>query len=276
MDYYKLPELSPEEKKMPLAKYYTDYPLYCPPPLQQQLLDAGPMDPADALPVENFLDLLSPTGYRKVQFGYCMLPDGAAYYSEYTVIPNIPGDMKRWFMNFINHRSRSMVPGQGNLRYKLWCPVDHWDRAPVDGVDPKNGMYTIGALDQGETNPWDHIKEFVHRVDLSEFGMTEEREEALRAAGCRWSSGWEDFDGPGHHMWVHIDRPNPLGGIEMLGIEWLGYYPKNGKIIRDETTPVSEELAKKILIHNVIEHLHLPQILPDLYAEYKEQPIDAD
>jgi len=64
--------LSPEEEKLPLAKYY-DLPLYGPGPLQQQLIDAGSIDPKLAIKAEDFLDLLQPTGYQKAEYGYCMM-----------------------------------------------------------------------------------------------------------------------------------------------------------------------------------------------------------
>lgn len=274
---YELPGLSDGEKKMPLAKYYEDYPLYCVPPLQQQLLDNGPIDSKDALAVENWLDLLTEPGvYRDTNFGYCMMPDGSGLYMEYTVIPEIPGPMKRWYMNFINHKSKSQPEGTGNIRYKLWNPIDHWDRDFVDPDHPEKGTYTIGALDQGRTKPWEHGKEFVHRIDLQECGFPKEEQNRLEAMGCRISAGWEDFDEPGHHMWLHIDRPCPFGGIEMIGVEWIGWYVKDGKLIRDPETYCSEQYLKDVLIHNIVEHLHLPQFLPAMYEEYKDQSIDAD
>jgi len=278
MVFYQLPELSEEEKKLPLARFYEDYPLYKLPPLQQQIIDAGPMDPNDALPVQNWLELLTEPGvYRKVNFGYCMMPDGSGFYIEYTRVPNMDPKMKRWYMNFINYRSKNMPKDQGNLRYKLWMPMDHWDRGPADGVDPKNGTYTIGSLDQGKTKRWEHAKEFVHRIDLQASGADATEIKRLEDMGCRISAGWEDFENePGHHMWLHIDRPCPFGGTEMIGCEWLGYYIKDGIIIRDEETPVTETMLKEILIHNAVEHMHLPRILPDLYEAYHDQPIDAD
>ena len=46
--------------------------------------------------------------------------------------------------------------------------------------------------------------------------------------------------------------------------------------MRDEETPVSEEYLRKIVIHNVIESQRLEVLLPELYAEYKDQPLDCD
>lgn len=84
MPHIRVPELSEAEKALPYAKFYTDYPLYPPNPLQQQILDAGPMRVEDAIPIEHWLDWLSVKGYPKVVYGYTMMPDGCGFYIEYS------------------------------------------------------------------------------------------------------------------------------------------------------------------------------------------------
>lgn len=275
MSYYTMPELSPEEKNMPLAAYFTKYPLCVPPPMQRMLLDCPPMDPADAVPAGRWLDILIPDKYRKVEFGYCMMPDGSGYYAEYYVTPDsMTSDMRRWFGQWVNHRSKSMVCGQGNLRYKLWNPIDHWDHKFVNGIDDKDGVWSMESLDLGQgSRPASAIS---HRIDLGEYGLTRERQSALESTGCRMSAVWEEFEGPGHHLVLRFSRPCPFGGTEHLNHEWIGYYAKDGKIIRDVETPVDEAYLKNVLTHNTVEHLHLPKFLPELYAEYHTKPVDAD
>lgn len=87
---YRVPELLPEEKNFPLAKFYTDYPLVKPGPLQQQVLDAGPMPVSEAIPVEHWLDLLDPKKTRNIVYGYTMMPDGSGFTSS-TPEPPPPG-----------------------------------------------------------------------------------------------------------------------------------------------------------------------------------------
>jgi len=274
----KLPQLSPEEKAMPLAKYYYDYPLYPPDPRLQQILDAGPMDVKDALPVENWLDLLQIHGYRDVMYGYCMLPDNVGFYIEYSVTPPTwNGKWRRWYGNFYNHYSKSMIPGQGNLRYKIWNPVDHWDHKFVNGEDNKDGVWSIETLDLGATgDPSKGMPAVSHNIDLRDYGLSEERYQELLAADCRAEACWEEFDGPGHHLVLRFSRPCPLGGRESINCEWMGYYAKDGMIIRDLDTPVDETYVRNVLIHNTMERAHLLQVLPDLYEEYKDKPLDAD
>ena len=51
---------------------------------------------------------------------------------------------------------------------------------------------------------------------------------------------------------------------------------KETKLVRDEKTYCTEEYLKKVVIHTLVEWEHLYTFLPELYAEYHDQPIDAD
>ena len=103
MPHIRVPELSEAEKALPYAKFYTDYPLYPPNPLQQQILDAGPMRVEDAIPIEHWLDWLSVKGYPKVVYGYTMMPDGCGFYIEYsTTAPTWKGAWRRWYGKWYN------------------------------------------------------------------------------------------------------------------------------------------------------------------------------
>ena len=275
---YKVPELTSEEKKLPCARFYEDYPLYKPSPLQQQILDAGPMDPKYAIKAENWLDLLQVKGYRDVIYGYCMMDDGSGFYIEYSVTPPTwRPEWRRWFSKWVNTKSPGMVPGQGSLRYKIWNPVDHWDHRFVNGVDDKDGIWSMETLDLGASgDPSSGIGAVSHNIDLREYGRTEEKQKELEAHGCRASACYEEFEGPGHHLVLRFSRPCPQGGTENINCEWIGWYPKDGKIVRDPDTPCSEEYLKNVLIHNSVERVHLVQVLPDLYEAYHDKPLDAD
>jgi hypothetical protein len=111
-----------------------------------------------------------------------------------------------------------------------------------------------------------------------EYGLTQERLDELKAAGClvTGKGSFETFDEPGTHLCLAYSRPCPLGGVETRSREWIGWRPVNGKLVRDERTKCSLDYLKKVVIHTLIEWEHLNTFLPDLYAEYKEQPIDAD
>ena len=278
MSDYRLPELSPAEKRMPAARFITGYPLCPPNPLLQQILDAGPMEVKDAIPAENWLDLLQIHGYRDIVYGYTMMPDGSGVYIEYSVSPvTWQGKWRRWYGTWYNRYSKSMVPGEGNLRYKIWNPLDHWDHKFVNGENDRDGVWSVETLDLGAGgNPSKGIPAVSHSIDLREYGLSEERYQELLAADCRAEACWEEFEGPGHHLVLRFSRPCPLGGRESINCEWIGYYAKDGRILRDEETPVDETYLKNVLTHNTIERAHLYQVLPDLYEAYKDLPMDAD
>ena len=53
----------------------------------------------------------------------------------------------------------------------------------------------------------------------------------------------------------------------------MGYWAKDGKIIRDPDTPVDETYVRNVIIHNTIERAHLLQVLPDLYEAFHDMPL---
>ncbi len=276
---YKIPELTPEEAKLPIAKYYTDYPLHYPNPLYSQLLDQGAMDPKDAIPVENWLDLLTVDKYFKVEYGYCMMPEGYGYIANYSVLPgNITPEMRMWYVRWLNIHSKNLPEGVGNIRYKIWNQLDHIDHGLVNG-DIKQGIYTLERLDMGRLEDAVAIQSVRHDFDVRDYGFPEEKYEELKKAGVAITSCWESFDCPGSHLVLSVTRRCPLGGTETCSREWIGYKAENGKIVRDYDTPdfmLNEQYLRDIQIHNTVEQQHLATFLPELYAEYKDLPRDAD
>ena len=277
------PELSPEEKALPLAKYY-DLPLYPPGPREQQIIDSCPIDPTLAIKAENFLDLLQPAGYRKVEYGYCMMPDGSGYIATYTVYPNnCTPKMLAWWFHWLNVYAKNMPKDKGNIKYKIWNPADHFDHGYINGKDRTDGIYTVETLDLGQGEEASYT--IRHPFNLRDYGLTEQKERALKEAGCWVDCAYESFHTvseprvqlPGTHLCLTLSRPNPLGGMEKLTREWIGYGVKDGKVFFDESTPASmlcEEYLRKVLIHGTVEAQQLSIFLPELYAEYHDKPDD--
>ncbi len=283
----KRPELTEEEKKLSYYKYY-EMPLYTPGPKEQEILDfACPFDPQYALLPQNWLDLLQPEIYRPMEYGYCMMPDGSGYIASYTTYPgNVEPKMMGWWFRWLNIPSKSMPKGHGNLKYKIWCPVDHFDHGFLNGKDKMDGIYTVETLDLGGGD--EPVYTIRHAVDLRKAGLTKEREEELAACGCWVDAAWESFHTcdeshtrlPGTHLCLTITRKNPFGGSEKISREWIGYgIDEDGRVFFDETTPkwmLCEEYLRKVLIHNTVEAQQLALFLPKLYKQYHELPDDAD
>jgi len=276
------PGLLPEEEKMSLAKYY-DMPLHTPGPLQLQIINACPMDPADAIKVEDFLDLLHPADYFDVELGCCLMPDGSGYIAAYTIYPYCTTQMLGWWFRWLNVHSRGMPKGH-NLKYKIWNPVDHIDHGFLNGKDKSGGVYQVEALDMGGGD--DAFYSIRHPFELKDYGLTQKRETELLEAGSWIDCAVEKFYTvddkheplPGTHLTLTQSRFRALGGMEKRTREWIGYGVKDGTIYFDETTPsymLSLDYMKNVLIHNTIEAQRLDTILPELYREYKDKP-DAE
>jgi hypothetical protein len=280
----KRPELLPEEKLLPLAKYY-DLPLVEPGPREMQIINAGQIDPKKAIKAENFLDLLQPEGYQDVEYGYCMMPDGTGYLAVYTVYPNCTPQMLAWWFRWLNVYSKGMPKDKGNLKYKIWNPLDHWDHGFINNKDKADGIYTVETLDLGAGE--DPVYTIRHAVNLKEYGLTDEKDAQMKAAGCWVDSAYESFhtvdpshtQTPGTHLCLTLSRKSPLGIMEKCTREWIGWGVKDGKVVRDETTPASmlcEEYLKKVIIHSTVEAQQLSKFLPELYAQYKDKADDED
>jgi hypothetical protein len=289
MIFKKGPELSPEEKKLPLAKYY-DLPLTPLGPLFQQIIDFGcPLNPDIAIKAENMLDLLKTTGYEKQEFGYCMMKDGTGYMATYTTYPNCTPAVLSWWFRWLNVYPKNMPKGKGNIKYKIWCPPDHYDHAFINGKDSKDGVWTVESFDFGKGGPkYGTIR---HSFSLRDYGLSEQKEKEFKTAGCWIDPAYVTFHTPdlyhepgmshtrvpGTYLSLTLSRMNPLGMMEKISRMWVGYTVKDSKIVRDESTPSSmlnEAFLKQVVTHATVEAQQGIKWLPELYAKYHNLPDD--
>ncbi len=278
MSYQTKQKLNPVEALMPLAKYYNDYPMHDLPQDVKDTIFGHPMDWRDAVPAERFLDWLLPKGeYNDHENGYCMFPDGSGYIATYMPIPE-DVEVKKlfWYLNWLNIHPKSQPAGTGNLRYKIWNPADHWDHYFINWTDKSEGVHTTESLDLGEGDrQYDTIR---HSFNLRDYGLTQERIDELKASGLNVneSSDWESFDEAGCHLTLGQIRPRADGGWERRSVEWIGWRPKDGRIVRDARTKCDEAYLRKVAYHTLLEWYHLMTFINDLYEEYHNLPIDAD
>ncbi len=270
---WKRPELSLQERALPVSKYY-DVPVYLPGPLERMIL-AHPLDPETVTKAENFTDLLKLEGYTGSDYGYCMMPDGSGYLATYTEFHHCTFEMLDWWFNWISQAPAHQPEGTGNLRYKVWFPYGHFDHGLRQSPDGEICVCAQEALDLClDDDPIDRI--YMHDLDPKNFGVSQERLDTLNQAGASYGISYETFEYPGMHLCMHIMRCRPDGVIENIGREWIGYGVQNGKIVQDRRTPVDEAFLKKVVWHCTAEMQRLDQILPAIYQEYKDKPVDAD
>lgn len=288
------PELTEEEKKMPLYKYFTR-PLRWMGPLYSQALDHGPMDPKNAIPTSNpTLHLLPPGEYTEMNLGYCLHPEGGGFVRHYSFYPGAKFDMVKWYYTWCNIPCKSQPANTGNMKYKIWVPEGHYDHAFVNGVDRTEGVFTQENLALGGWKNAPFSQDFIsvrYPLDLEVFGFSKKQQQELIDQGCWLDPSVVKYFDPkdyrekgiwtpilGSSVAITITRPTP-GGVEKLSAEWVGWEVKDGKMVYDESTPwwrVTEISLKVGITHATTEAQHLADILLDLYGEYADKPMDAD
>jgi hypothetical protein len=254
MSYQTLPELTEEEKTMPLARFYYDYPMRDLSEETKAIIFGPPINYSTVVDAQNFTDWLLPCGeYFEHENGYCMFPDGSGYIATYMKFPEGINPKKIfWYLNWMNFHPKSQPEGTGNLRYKIWNPADHFDHYFINWKDKTEGIHTTESLDLGEGDrKYDCIR---HPYNLRDYGLTQEKIDEIEASGVTVSeiADWESFDFEGAHLTLGQIRPCPDGGYERRSAEWIGWRPEKGKIVRVEKTPCSEAYLRKVAYHTLI------------------------
>ncbi len=191
--------------------------------------------------------------------------------------------MLGWWFRWLNVHPKGMPEGKGNIKYKIWCPPDHFDHGFINGRDRTDGIYSVESIDLGQGE--EKVYFLRHPLNPRDYGLTKEREQVLKEADCWIDCSWVSFHSPnpphkaypGTYLWLTLSRYCPQGGMEKLTRLWIGYGVKDGKVYFDKSTPpdmLCEEYMKKFLIHCTVEAQHLSKLLPELYATYHNKPDD--
>ena len=272
--------LSPEERALSYSKYYY-WTLYPREPMQMELI-REPMDPCDVLLPENFNDLYNP-GYLPRECGYCVMPDGTGYASAYVYMPSVTVEMIDWWYvwHFISPPS---VPREhGNLRYKIWCPIEHWDtgfsndesyeKAIDDSVPMRQRRYgsenfIYESLDGGEGD--NRIMFNAKCFDPVDMGLDPEKVNIPENGTMITAmSHMNDMD----MLNIYHVRP-AYNGVEMRIRTYTGVGLRNGKFVRDTAGKIiTPEQVRMGCLHCLLEYPHLGRFLPSLYAEEGKKPV---
>lgn len=261
-------ELTEQEKALPYAKYY-DKDMAPIPEEDLAIINAGPIDPALALPIEDCARLLD-EGYLPTETGFCVLPDGSGFAATKVFMPDVTPQMIDWWFNW--------HPLEG-LRYAIWCPIAH---VSISAKTPKAHLdssgvplsvrnigkthYPIEGFDIKSAQPIEIAfyppevlgltMEQIHRSPIQSFSI----------AAC--STTW------GHlpiNVFFHSVREVP-GGVEYRSRYWLNHTIRHGKLARSKLpVPTREQncyMARYNCIHSLTEYNNLASILPSLYHEY--------
>ena len=195
------------------------------------------------------------------------LPDGTGFVAVRTVMPDVTAEMLDWWF---------MWHGLEGLRYKIWCPGEHYD-ARVRPEDLPRRLDTTLSLRERNWGTTDLVTEnvgggptniFISFQSPQQYGYDMSRFSAPNvltaiSANAGMSDVWEP-----NITFSHCARPHAGGGIELRSRFWQGWNVVDGVPIRVGSKggfPV--EVMRDCACHCAAEYSNLAAILPTLYAE---------
>ncbi|WP_287153482.1 hypothetical protein [Candidatus Solincola tengchongensis] len=257
--------LTPEEENKPYAKYFHKE-LAEIPRDDLERVNAGPVNPASATPIERRNDLLEP-GYLEVETGYTVMPDGSGFAATLVRMPEVTPEMLDWWFNW--------HPLEG-LRYAIWCPPAHVD---IGVKDPARHLDSSGVplRERNEGSTHYPVEGFnlrsaqrlaIRFYSPREFGLDMElfREPFISRAYC--ADVTLSLMRTPFCVFLHAVR-SVAGGVEYRSRYWIGYTMRGGKPVRVRRPMPFRmmDLARNNCLHSLMEYNNLASFLPQLYAE---------
>lgn len=261
-----LPPLCEEEKKISYSKYM-ELPMD---PLPEEILaqvNADPLPAERVLPIERIAHFFE-HGFEETDFGYRILENGAGYMAHYLYIPDLEMPQLGWWFGWSGRKPDSVPDGCGNLRYKIWCPPDHWDHSPANGVDDSDGTIMEESLDMGAGDP--PMRSLVRAIDPEAAGVSAELLAEYATKGQVLQLNYEHSENVTDRIFAAIMRAHPVRGLELRARVWWGYKYTDGQFVRDDDKnkkQCTEQILRNNLLHSSYEFNHLRKLLPLIYAE---------
>ncbi len=262
--------VSMEDKKKSYYKYFIQ-PMAQPPKEKWDAITDTPFDNDEAMVIQKRNDLFLP-GYQPGEFGWWQLPDGTAMIANKTFFPNVTGEMFDWW--FAWHPI-------DRLRYAIWDPMDHYDVDLKDRAKALNMSKSMRERHWGSTHyVWEDVGSgYAELLEInfqkpSDLGYDESKMDteycnALVCANCKTYGNAETPDIP--VVMTHFLRPVD-GGSELRSRFWFGWQIIDGKAVKcisdDVVIPAIAPIS--LLKHNVVEFTNLAAILPQVWAEEKD------
>ena len=274
-------DLCPEERMLSYSKYFY-MEMSKPDPVAMQVLNSGPLPYELTLRFEDKMDLFRP-GYLPAEQGYSILPDGGGYIANYVKMPGVTVEMIDWWFIWHFIAPPSVPKGNGNLRYKIWCPKEHWDTGTKTPEDLAQYLDESLPMRERRYGPTNFI---VESVDGTGENLMQIEAQSFPPEVFGLDVNFLNRPGIGTvltayiavgspNVGIHYYRPIP-GGVELRTRYWMGYELKDAKLIRKLDGPQpTEELVRQFTLHNMTEYPHLAKFLPSLYAEEGNKPLNA-
>ena len=246
-----------EERSSPLFKYFEREIRPVPKETADRIL-ACDFAPGGGLhPLE--MDRLFDDGYLPGEFGIWVLEDGGLMIANHVDMPGVTPEMFDWW--FAWH-------GLDSLRYKIWNRDEHYY---VQSQNVAQNLDESLSMKERYRNTTHAIKESLlpdqPPVDVRLTFLPPEKvgfspEKLREFKGTIVCTG-------GMSIMVHFIRPTE-NGCELRTRFWIGYSAVEGKVAKMPGFTADPRMGTAFLLHNVKEFTHLAEILPGVYAEFKD------
>jgi hypothetical protein len=249
---------------------YLKRPMTPPDPEVRAAIEAGPIDPARALPRCEVDRLLDPTPIDP-EIGWCWLPDGVGYVAVRTPMPAVTGEMLDWWFDW---------HADDPIRYRIWHPRAHFDNSIERPSGPPRAK-----------KHWDTVHHPVEDVGTgtaharitfrppTAMGMSSDSLSDPAIAGIVCGYAGDDTRHAQHTPMFHVVLNEPGGGVVMRSRFWLGatlrpYGPlgplgaplMNNRRVRRALLP--KRLPHALADHCAEEYANLAALLPELYDRF--------
>jgi hypothetical protein len=239
-------------------------------------IEAGPIEPSEAIPAAQLERLLEP-GELAAETGWCRLADGSGYTAVRTLMPGVDGEMLDWWFDWHPHDP---------VRYRVWFPGAHanisFKPAPAPARPTESASKPYWNTTHG---PLEDIGLGMQRLRIRflnpvEFGFPENAMHDPAVATIVCGLVGDERRRAWHTRLCHFARRTD-DGVELRSRFWLGAElrlfsasalatPVNGVLarpaIRRRLVPAKAPLA--MARHCAAEFANLASLLPQLYGEY--------
>ena len=256
--------LTEEEKKLPYVKYF--YRPLVPAPLGKKVIaDGRAADTLQLLPIEERNRFIAGTDTEFLQVGFGIAANGTGFVANTTIMPGVTVNMMNWWFGWHSVTS--------DLRYKIWDPEDHY-YARADNSDyvkdpsvPNNKKtwgVTHDIMEDIGMGPEPLKLHFMNPID---FGYDDSLIGTRKCESLVCAIGSGNCPAAMTHKFYSIP-----GGISFESRFWIGYAYKNNKFIKlvMDGESIPEIVPRALFRHNIKEFANLASILPEVYAEEKD------
>jgi hypothetical protein len=238
-----------------------------PDPAVLRAIEAGPIDPADALPRADIDRLLDPAPLA-AETGWCFLDDGVGYIAVRTTMPEVTGEMVDWWFDWHPREA---------IRYRIWHPQAHADNSYEPPASPSPKAHWDAVHHPTEDVGTGMVRariEFRRPTDLG-FSTDALNDPAVATIVCGFAG--DDTRRTRHTPMAHVFLRDG-DGVVLRSRFWLGaamrpYLPAplaaplsaalNNRLVRRATLP--RELPAALARHCAEEYANLGALLPELW-----------